>query len=209
MPTHALITDMNENLGLTAGNALEVAESVEYLLNQHREERLDEVVLALVAEMLVVGGIESERGAARAKAEESISSGRAAEVFSQMVAALGGPADFLENYKAYLSDAPVRKAVYAENSGFVASVDGRKFGNAIIEMGGGRRNIDDELDLSVGFSEVAPVGAEVGADRPLAIVHGPSEDLADIAAHMLREAYAVLPDSVADRPVIYQTLTAD
>lgn len=209
MPTHALITDMNENLGLTAGNALEVVESVEYLMNQHRETRLDNVVLSLVGEMLVVGGIEADRNAARTLAEESLTSGKAAEVFSRMISALGGPADFFENYRTYLPVAPVQKAVYSTESGFIASVDGRRFGNAIIEMGGGRRNIDDELDLSVGFSDVAPVGAEVGPQRPLALVHAPSDALADLAASMLQAACTIAPESAPERPVIYQTLTAD
>lgn len=209
MPTHALITDMNENLGSTAGNALEVAESVEYLTNRHRESRLDDVVLGLVAEMIVVGGIESDRATARAKAEHSLTSGKAVEVFSQMVAALGGPADFVENYEEYLPVAPVQKAVFSRENGYIANVDGRKFGNAIIEMGGGRRNIDDELDLSVGFSQVAPVGAEVGPEQPLAIVHGPSIELADLAATMLQDACTVASERPPERSVIYQTLTAD
>ena len=207
--SHALITDMNENLGLTAGNALEVAESIDYLTNQHREPRLDEVVLALVAEMLVVGGIETDRKKARNKADESVISGKAAEIFARMVSALGGPADFVDKYDEYLPSAPLVQPVLAEQSGVLAAVDGRKFGNAIIELGGGRRTTGDELDLAVGFSEVVPIGSAVEKGQALAVVHAASADAAELAAAMLREACTISREAAADRPVIVETLTAD
>ena len=209
MPTHALITDMNENLGLTAGNALEVAESVEYLKNERREARLDEVVISLVAEMLLVGDLEADREVAKSKVEDSVTSGRALEVFGRMVAALGGPADFVENYETHLPTAPVVREVFAEDSGYLAAVDGRRFGNAIIEMGGGRKTIDDELDLAVGFSAVAPIGTRVDAGTPLAIVHAPSRELADLAGAMLCEACTIAADPPPQRAVVYRTLAAD
>ncbi|MGH8224036.1 MAG: thymidine phosphorylase [Woeseiaceae bacterium] len=207
--THALITDMNENLGLTAGNALELAESVDYLTNRRREARLDEVVLALAAEMQVAGGVEKVRGKARERAEEALSSGRAAEVFGRMVTALGGPADFVDNCTRHLPSAPVRRPVRAPAEGVLAAVDGRRFGNAIIELGGGRRRIDDALDLSVGFSDVVPVGTRVGAGRPLATVHAPDEARAELASRMLIEACTVSDGPAETKPVIYETLTAD
>ncbi|MCH7854286.1 MAG: thymidine phosphorylase [Proteobacteria bacterium] len=209
MKTHALLTDMNENLGLTAGNAVEVRESVQYLVGDHREARLDEVTLRLVAEMLLVGGIESDRDAAKQRADEAVGSGRAAEVFAQMVAALGGPLDFVENYDQYLPAAAVVKAVYAEQEGILTDVDGRKFGNAIIELGGGRRNVDDALDLSVGFVDVAPIGTKIDGSRPLAVVHAANDETAALASQMLREACVLGESAPPDRPVIYKTLEAD
>ena len=79
LKTHALITDMNETLGLTAGNAVEITESVAYLTNGRREPRLDEVVLALCARMLVLSGVESSEDAARQRADRAVTSGKAAE----------------------------------------------------------------------------------------------------------------------------------
>lgn len=206
---HALLTDMNQNLGRTAGNALEVAESVEYLTNQHREARLDEVAMSLVAEMQVVGGLESDRDAATRRAQRAVASGAAAEIFGRMVAALGGPADFVEHFRRYLPQAKTRVPVFPVESGYLAAVDGRQLGNAVIELGGGRRNIDDTLDLSVGFSDVAPIGSRVGPDRPLAIVHASDKHLASKASQMLRQACRVSAECVAGGAVIYETLTAD
>ena len=93
LKTHALITDMNQVLGTTAGNAVEIREAVDYLRDDTREERLDDVVLGLCAEMLLVGGLESDRDAARQRCDEAVTSGRAAEIFDRMVAAMGGPTD--------------------------------------------------------------------------------------------------------------------
>ena len=208
LKTHALITDMNENLGLSAGNAVEVAEAVRYLTGVHREPRLDEVVLALVAEMAVVAGLQDDRSAAREFADRAVTSGEAAETFGRMVAALGGPADFVENYQSYLPAAPVQVPVLPLSPGYLVAVDGRAFGNTIIELGGGRRKIDDQLDLSVGFTQVAPIGAHVSAERPLAHVHAASEREASVAVRMLREACTIAEAAPPTRPVIRDTLTA-
>jgi thymidine phosphorylase len=210
LPTRALVTDMNETLGLTAGNALEIAESVAYLTGGTREARLDEVVMALSAEMLCLTGLFADRDAARRAADRAVTSGRAAEKFARMTSALGGPSDFLERSDDYLPAAPVVTDVSAEREGFLTAVDARAFGNAIIELGGGRRRVDDTLDLSVGFSDVAPVGAAVGpAGTPLARVHAASEDDARRAIADLRAACRIEDTPPAVSPVVAGRLPAD
>ena len=203
--THAIITDMNEVLGTTAGNALEIAESMQYLRNEERDSRLDDVTLSLCAEMLVVGGIESDRDTARSLCDDAVTSGRAAEVFGRMVTAMGGPADFIEKYDGHLAKAPVVRTVSGE--GYVASVNTRAIGNAIIELGGGRRKVGEALDLSVGFSDIARVGAELGDDAPLAVIHAASEADAEKAEQNLRDAYELEAAPPEIRPVICEILT--
>ena len=205
LKTHALITDMNEVLGTTAGNSLEIRESVLYLQNAQRESRLDDVTLSLCAEMLVVGGIENDRDVARKKCDEAVTSGRAAEVFGRMVTALGGPADFNEKFESYLARGPVIRHVHA--SGFVTKVYARAIGNAIIELGGGRRKVGEALDLSVGYSEIAPIGTRLEGDTPLAVVHAASEQDADKAEQNLLAACELSDSAPKDRPVIYEILT--
>ncbi len=207
--THALITDMNECLGMTAGNAVEIAESIEYLKNNQRESRLDEVVMSLCAEMLIAAGLESDRVTARTKVEEAVTSGKAAEVFAQMVHELGGPGDLVDKYSNYLPQAPITKEVFANESGYVAAVDAFAVGNAVIELGGGRRALGDKLDLSVGLTNVAPIGSTVDQERPLAIIHASSEDTVQVAAVMIREAYEVSDSPPEERPLIYKTMAAD
>lgn len=209
LKTHALITDMNEVLGQTAGNAVEIAESIEFLTNNNRESRLNEVVAALCAEMLILTGVEKDHSAARGKVEAAITSGEAAEVFSRMVAELGGPADFLDKYTEYLPKAAICKPVRPSEVGYLAGTDAHAIGNAIIQIGGGRQQLGDELDLAVGITDIAQIGEMVGADRPLGVVHAASEEDADLAAGLIREACTISADQPAERPVIYETLTAE
>lgn len=204
LKTHALITDMNEVLGTTAGNALEIKESVLYLRNERRDTRLDEVTLSLCAEMLIVGGIEEDRVSARARCEDAITSGKAAEVFDRMVRALGGPADFVENYEDFLVKAPVMRSVNA--TGFVTSVNARAIGNAIIELGGGRRQVGEALDWSVGFGDIASVGTHLDAGTPLAVVHADSDAAADRAEQNLLAACQLSDSAPEERPVISEIL---
>ena len=203
--THAVITDMNEVLGTTAGNALEIKESIQFLRNDVREVRLNEVTMALCSEMLIVAGQASDRQDATARCEEAVSSGKAAEKFAEMVAALGGPRDLLENYAGQLPEAPLVRPLYAQ--GIVTAVDARAVGNAIIELGGGRRQVGEALDLSVGFSDIAPIGAELDDNTPLALIHAASEDAADMAEKNLLAAVSLGDTKPAERPVICEILT--
>jgi thymidine phosphorylase len=205
LKTHALITDMNEVLGTTAGNALEIDEAVLFLRNERQDPRLREVVLALCAEMLVVGGIETGREAALARCEEALASGRAADVFARMITALGGPDDFMDSYATYLPVAPVVRPVHA--NGVVTGVDTRAIGNAIIELGGGRREVGQALDLSVGFSDVASIGTRLGEDRPLAVVHAASDSDAVAAEQNLLAAVTLGAEAPPERLVIHEILT--
>ena len=209
LKTHALITDMNEALGQTAGNAIEIAESIEFLKNENRETRLNEVVVSLCAEMLIVTGMETENAAARERVEATITSGAAAEVFSKMVAALGGPSDILDKYSGYLPKAPIVKPVHADEVGFLAEVDAHAIGNAIIELGGGRQQLGEELDLAVGISDIAQVGEMVGTDRPLGVVHASSDDAAALAAEMIRHACTISADKPDERPIVYEILNSE
>jgi thymidine phosphorylase len=209
LESHALITDMNETLGLSAGNAVEIRESVAYLTNARREARLDAVVLALCAEMLLLAGIENKKQAALRRAESAVTSGKAAEIFGRMVAALGGPADLLERADHYLPAAPVTMPITPVENGYLAAVDARAVGNAIIELGGGRRRADDKLDPAVGFTDVAPIGAAVDRERPLAVVHAASDAAAQRAIRSLRAACTIMSAPPPPRPVIYETLQPD
>ena len=95
LPTVSLITDMNEPLASAAGNAVEIRNAVDYLTGAKRDARLHRVTLALGAELLALSGLASDVEAARAALQRALDSGAAAERFERMVAALGGPKDFL------------------------------------------------------------------------------------------------------------------
>jgi thymidine phosphorylase len=192
MPTTALLTDMDQVLGRTAGNAVEVRESIDHLTGAAHDERLLEVTLALCAEMLVLGGLHSDFGAARAAALDALESGAAAERFAGMVAELGGPADLVDVPSRYLPGAPVIAPIDPSSSGLVNAVDVRAVGIAIVSLGGGRAREHERVDHSVGLTEVAAVGERVEpGGRPLALVHARDDDGARRAADAIRAAYVV------------------
>lgn len=209
LPTHALVTDMNEVLGRTAGNALEIVECLRYLRGDEREPRLNEVVHALVAEMLILSGSAADEPTARQRVAEALDSGRAAERFAKMVAALGGPADFVERGEERLPQAPVVQTVTPDRPGYLAEVDTFAVGNAIIELGGGRRKLGDELDHSVGFSRLAAIGTRVDGETPLALVHAASDAQAARAAALLAKACRIDDEPPPARPVVLDTLRAE
>ncbi len=191
LKTRALITDMNQVLGSEVGNALEIHETLRYLRGDWREPRLHEVTLALAAEMLVIGGLAADVATARIKLQAGLDSGRAAEKFAQMVAALGGPADLLDRPGAYLGAAPVVRPVPAPRAGFIAGMATRDLGVAIVELGGGRRQAGDAIDMRVGFAEVKPVGTAVSAGEPLAMIHAADEAAAERAVASYLAAVAI------------------
>jgi thymidine phosphorylase len=186
--TSALLTDMDQPLASAAGNAVEMAYAVDYLTGRRRERRFHEVTVELSAEMLVLGKLAAE---ARAKIEDAISSGRAAEVFQRMVVALGGPSDLLEKHTQHLQAAPVIRPIHAEGSGIVQTIATRDIGVAVVALGGGRTRPQDPIDHAVGLTNLAEVGAAVDQDHPLAIVHARSEAAAEAAARAIRAAYTI------------------
>jgi thymidine phosphorylase len=208
LPTTALITDMNQPLGRSAGNALEVRECVEMLKGDIGDARLREVTLALAAEMLLLGGLASEAAAARAAVEAALASGRAAERFGAMVAALGGAPDFLERADEVLAKAPIRRPVQAKMAGVLSACDTRAIGLAVIELGGGRRRVEDRIDPAVGLDEILPLGQTVSASDAIAVVHAADEASAEAAAVLLQKAFEIGQTDGRQSPVVRQRITA-
>jgi len=181
VPTQALLTDMNQTLGTSAGNALEVVETLDYLTGRYREPRLHQVTLELGASMLQLAGLYQDKASAIAALEHSLTSGKAAELFSQMVAAQGGPADLLEQPNRYLAKAKVVLDIQAPESGYLTAADTTAIGMAVVRLGGGRAHPSQVINPAVGYSDVQPTGAHYQAGQLLARVHADSADAAEKA----------------------------
>ena len=203
LPTCAILTDMDEPLASAAGNAVEVAYTIDYLTGRSREPRFHEVTVALGAAMLGLGGLATDETDARREIEEAIASGAAAERFARMVAALGGPADILERPDLHLASAPVMRPVFPPEPGRVAAIGTRELGVAVVALGGGRTRPDDPVDAAVGLTGLAGIGDAVGPDRPLATVLARSDDAAERAARTVCAAYR-LGDGGEKRPVVLE-----
>ncbi|MFW0700553.1 thymidine phosphorylase [Pantoea sp. R13S299] len=205
--TTALLTDMNQVLASSAGNALEVREAVRFLTGEQRNPRLLEVTLALCSEMLISGKLAASDTEARQKLMTVLDNGKAAEVFGRMVAAQQGPADFVERYDTYLPAPMLSKPVYADQPGIVSSMDTRALGMAVVAMGGGRQRASDSIDYSVGFSEMITLGERADAQRPLAIIHASSEDKWQQAAAAVKAALVLGDSAPAETPVVYRRVS--
>ena len=206
LPVKAVITDMDEVLGRAAGHAVEVRESIDYLTGASRDSRLHEVVFTLATAMLALAGIEQDPARARRRLQAALDDGRAAQVFSAMVRALGGPADLLERVDHYLPLPPVVKPVFLEEEGYVAAVDARQVGLAILNLGAGRQRAEDSIDYGVGLTDVAAIGARVDGHAPVAQVRARDEDAAAAAAQAVARAYRLAAEKPAPRPVIRKIL---
>ena len=118
----------------------------------------------------------------------------------------GGPRDFVDAVEKHLPRAPVVQPVKPPWAGTVSSVDVRALGIAVVELGGGRRKADDQIDHAVGFTDLAPVAAAVGAEAPLAIVHARTAADGERAAAAVRAAYQVGDDAVLAPPLFYDRI---
>jgi thymidine phosphorylase len=191
LPTTALITDMDAPLADCAGNAIETRYAIDYLTGARREARMHEVVLALGAEMLMLGHLASSVEEARGKLDAAIASGRAAERFALMVAALGGPPDLMDRPQSFLAQAPLTRPLTATRTGFVTAIDTRALGLAIVALGGGRTRADQSIDPAVGLSAFRGVGEEARPGEALCLIHARDEAGISRAEAMLRNAWRI------------------
>ena len=205
LPARALITDMNQVLGFTAGNALEVQETLDYLRGSAREPRLHQVTLALAAQMLHLGGLAASAEAGRAQAQTALDRGAAAERFARMVALLGGPADVFAD--AGLVTAPVQLDVPAPHAGVLAAADVRALGLVVVALGGGRQRPGERIDARVGLSHLLPLGRTVQAGEPLARVHAASADSARQAVAAVAAAFTLSDQAKAAGPVVLEAVS--
>lgn len=205
--TTALLTDMNQVLASSAGNAVEVREAVRYLTGAYRHPRLHAVTMALCTEMLLSGGLAANEQEARARLQQVLDNGKAAETFARMVTALGGPADFVENYDAHLELAGIVRPVYAASAGIVNRIDTRALGMAVVALGGGRLRAADPIDYAVGLTDVISLGEQADKERPLAFIHARNEAQFEQTAAVIRHAVQVGDARAEVPPSVYRRIT--
>lgn len=189
--TTAVLTDMNQVLGRTAGNAVEVLEAVEYLKGINVDSRLHKVTMELCAELLVSARLAADLTEARQKLEYALSSGKALEIFAKMVSALGGPSDFTDKPEHYLPKASLIKPLYSDKPGYVSAMETRNIGLSIINLKGGRIRSDQKLDYATGYTNFCQIGDYVDAQTPLCFIHAQNEEDYQRAADELKSYITV------------------
>jgi thymidine phosphorylase len=198
VPTAALISDMNQPLGRMAGNAVEVNESIDALKGRGPAD-LIEVTLELGAELLFLAKREKSQAAARHRLEKAISSGAGLEKFREMVAAQGGDLD---------APRPVAPAndLISPWEGYVKSIDTERLGYAIIHLGGGRKQLGDKLDFSVGLEMLVRIGDAIEKGQPLVRVFARPEAAAEVKRDVLA-AITIGDDRVQPPPLIVERIS--
>jgi len=207
--TTALLTDMNQVLALSAGNALEMAEAVAYLRGDYQDPVVHEVTLALCAEMLVSGQLASTTDAARQQLENALASGAALEAFQRMITLLGGPADFTDKAGDYLPVAPIIKPVIAERGGIVQPLQVRDIGLAVVAMGGGRTRADQVVDPAVGLTRIVRPGTQVAAGDVLAMAHVRTDDQLTDTQQRLLQAIPIADTDVTTLTAVHDRIDLD
>lgn len=187
IPTRALITDMNQVLGHSAGNAVEIRETIDYLRQEHVDVRLHELVKRLAAELLIMGNIETNLDSALNKVQSVLDNGQAAEKFSFMTSVHGGPADLMDKPDSYLKAANIIEPLFAPKPGYLTASNCRDIGLTVVELGGGRRRSTDPINYSVGLTQLAALGTKLDKQTPLCHIHAETQsDLEQAKAQLLK-----------------------
>jgi pyrimidine-nucleoside phosphorylase len=185
----ALLTDMNEPIGRSIGNALETREAIAILHNAGPEDTR-ELTLTLAAEMLVLGKAERSLEKARQRLERALADGSAFDRFLRMVRAHGGDTRMVEHPER-LPTANAQVEVLATQSGFIAGCDAFVLGLSSVALGAGRTRADQAVDASAGLELLAKRGEPVTRGEPIALIHARSKILAKSEVSRVQSAFSI------------------
>ncbi|OUO45092.1 thymidine phosphorylase [Megasphaera sp. An286] len=204
-PTRAVITSMEAPLGTAIGNSLEVDEAVD-ALSGRGGRRLMEVVRAIGAQMLLVGGKAGSEGEGEQMIDDLVASGKGLAKFKEFVKAQGGSASWIG--KRPLTKAPQMFTAVCTDEGYITEIHGRALGEIAMAMGAGRARKEDPIDPMVGIRLFKELGDFVKAGEPLFTLYGKADaDMAriaqEIASHIIVQSRR--PDHI--EPVISEIIT--
>ena len=199
----ALITDMDEPLGLSVGNALEILEALE-VLGGGGEERLRTLCLKIAAAMAELSFSVSEEEALKA-AEEALISGAAKEKFREWITAQGGNASFMEN-ESLLKPYPPRAKLFAKESGYFTVLNTEKIGMAALLSGAGRLKKEDKIDYFAGILLKKKKGDKVEKGEVLAEIYSESDEKAEEAKKTLEKTLAVVKEEPQKTDIVIKTI---
>ena len=202
----AILTDMNQVLGKSAGHRLEILECINFLTNQEKDPRLMKITYELVASILMMSHNLSKEEALK-KIDTVISNGLAAEKFEKMVAALGGASNILSSYKDQLEINAFKKDMFIKQSGYVQKIKTRDLGLILIELGGGRKQVTDKINFNVGYDNVLSVGDRVDSSTPLLTVYCHSDKDFENVGKKIEECFLISDKEVSNLSDIYEVIS--
>ena len=201
----ALISDMNQPLGIAVGNILEVKEAIDTLQGKgpasFREHCLD-----VAEQMLILGGAAADGGEAREKAEQAIKDGSAWQKFLDLVKAQGGDISFVEDPTKF-PKAAVVKVVASPKTGYLSQIHARIVGETSVDLGAGRAKKDDQINHAVGIEILKEVGDHIKKGEDLFILHAADQKSFEQARDRLLEAHKWSDSPVERLPLVYDIIS--
>ena len=201
----AIITDMNQVLGKSAGHILEISECINFLKNQEKDTRLEKITYELIASILMMSQKLSKE-AALEKINSVMSNGEAAEKFEKMVHALGGPSDILSSHEKHLKINIIKKDIFPTKTGWVEKIKTRDLGLILIELGGGRKQTTDKINFNVGYNNILRVGDKADPSSPLLSVFTKSEDDYENVSKKIQDCFIITDSEVSELPHTYEVI---
>ncbi len=199
----ALISDMNQPLGKTVGNAIEVQEAVETLQGDGPTDVV-ELTMELGYHMLKLAGLCRDKQEAREKLGAALKNGNGLKKFKEMITSQGGKVRTLENFHKFISKNV--HTIPSPANGYISTIDTFVIGQAAVVLGAGRKKLGDKIDPSVGLEVLAKLGAQVEKGQPLVKVFYRDEGSLQEARNLLLRAYRISPERPPLPPLIYETL---
>jgi pyrimidine-nucleoside phosphorylase/thymidine phosphorylase len=201
----ALITDMEQPLGRTAGNALEVAECVETLKGRGPKD-LESLSIELAAWMVTLAGVAASLDAARGKVRDALASGAGLERFRRVIELQGGNPRVCDD-PSLLPHSREALVVRSERDGRVARIAARAIGHASMLLGGGRETVESAIDPAVGFVFHKKVGDPVAIGEPIVTVHLGPQSRRDAAMALVKQAIVVASEAKPRGPLVLDVLS--
>jgi len=201
----AILTDMNQVLGRSAGHSVEVKECIEYLVSNKRDSQLEIVTNELVSSILMmIKKISKEESLTQINTV--LDSGKAAEKFEKMVYALGGSKSFLSTYKKELTHNIYGEDIHLGKQGWIKEIKTRELGLLLIELGGGRKQVDDKINYHVGYDNVLGLGNFIESSTPVIKVLANSKNDFDRIKDSIINCFVVSDQEVKKSQYIYDII---
>ncbi|HNX00545.1 MAG TPA: thymidine phosphorylase [Candidatus Cloacimonadota bacterium] len=195
-----VFSNMNSPIGEYAGNGLEVLETVEYLKGKNIPD-VDVITRALATEMLILAGKANTRKECKALIDDVLFSGKALDYFRKFVKAQGGNPAICED-TSLLPKAPHELPIIAQQDGWVYGIDCRKIGYALVDIGAGRKKLDDRLDYGAGAYLPVKIGDQVRKGESIGSVYCSDMEKGKMTVEQIWQSYTVSASLVDKPPVI-------
>jgi pyrimidine-nucleoside phosphorylase len=197
----AVLSDMNQPLGVAVGNALEMKEAILTLKGEGPADFVDHCI-EISSQMLLLGNRAKSKTEASSMAVRAIESGLGLEYLQKLTSAQGGDVSYIENPEKF-PVAPIRSVIEAQSEGFIAEVQARTVGETAVVLGAGRKKKGDEIDPAVGIEVMVKVGEKVAKGDPLFIVHAHDQQTHEEARNSLMKAVQIVSEKVQPLPLFY------